>query len=70
MLTFVVTDSTGGKTPRNFAIDPTGSWLLAANQDSDNIVIFSIDKKTGQIKPTGDSLQVPSPVCVKFVVRQ
>ena len=26
--------------------------------------------KTGQIKPTGDSLQVPSPVCVKFVVRQ
>ena len=25
---------TNGKTPRNFALDPTGSWLLAANQDS------------------------------------
>ena len=28
---------TGGKTPRNFAIDPTGRYLLAANQGSDTV---------------------------------
>jgi 6-phosphogluconolactonase len=70
MLTHVETDSTGGKAPRNFAIDPTGSWLLAANQDSDNIVVFRIDQKTGHLSPTGGALQVPSPVCLKFVAFQ
>ena len=70
MLTRVETDSTGGKTPRNFAIDPTGSWLLAANQDSDNIVVFRLDPKTGHLKPTGDVVQLPSPVCLKFVALQ
>jgi 6-phosphogluconolactonase len=70
MLTHVETDSSGGKTPRNFAIDPTGSWLLAANQDSDNIVVFGIDQKTFRLRPRGDLLQVPSPVCLKFVELQ
>src|SRR5690606_10571103 len=28
-------ESTQGKTPRNFALDPSGRWLLAANQNSD-----------------------------------
>ena len=70
LLTHVETDPTGGKTPRNFAIDPTGSWLLAANQDSDNIVVFRIDQKTGHLKPTGDMFQLPSPVCLKFVIGQ
>jgi 6-phosphogluconolactonase len=69
-LTHVETDSTGGKTPRNFAIDPTGSWLLAANQDSDSIVVFRIDQKTGHLNPTGDVFQLPSPVCLKFVAPQ
>ena len=56
-----------GKTPRNFAIDPTGSWLWAANQESDNIVIFRINHKTGRLTPTGQVLQVASPACVRFV---
>ena len=66
-LTHVATVPTGGKTPRNFAIDPTGSWLLAANQDSDEIVVFRIDRKTGRLTPTGETVQVPSPACLKFV---
>ena len=33
-LTLVEFVPTGGKTPRNFAIDPSGRWLVAANQDS------------------------------------
>ncbi|HSG72034.1 MAG TPA: lactonase family protein, partial [Planctomycetaceae bacterium] len=30
----------GGKIPRNFNLTPDGKWLLAAHQDSDNIVVF------------------------------
>ncbi|HYW37802.1 MAG TPA: lactonase family protein [Terriglobales bacterium] len=69
-LTHVETDSAKGKTPRNFAIDPTGSWLLAANQDSNQIVVFRIDRKTGHLTPTGETVQVPSPACVKVVEPQ
>jgi 6-phosphogluconolactonase len=58
---------TQGKTPRNFAIDPTGSRLFVANQNSGNIVVFRIDAKTGHLTPTGQMLEVPSPVCVTFV---
>lgn len=58
--------STGGKTPRNFAIDPSGEYLLAANQDSDNIVSFRIDAEQGTLTPTGDVTDVPKPVCIKF----
>lgn len=58
---------TGGKTPRNFAIDPSGQWLLAANQDSNNIVSFRIDAKSGRLTPAGKSIEVNSPTIVDFV---
>ena len=58
---------TGGKTPRNFAVDPTGSYVLAENQSSDNIVVFRIDSATGALEPTGQVVEVPKAVCVKFV---
>jgi len=58
---------TGGKEPRSFAIDPTGKLLFAANQNSDDIVIFRIDGKTGYLTQTGEKLDVPSPVCIKFL---
>jgi 6-phosphogluconolactonase len=61
-------DPAGGKTPRNFAVDPSGSWLLVANQDSNAIVVFHIDPKTGHLVPTGETLEMPSPVCLKFAV--
>src|SRR5580658_593624 len=66
-LTSVEIDSTGGKTPRNFVLDPTGAWLLAANQDSDDIVVFRVDPSTGHLTRSGPELHVPSPVCVRFV---
>ncbi|HJS52053.1 MAG TPA: lactonase family protein, partial [Pyrinomonadaceae bacterium] len=58
---------TGGKTPRNFAIDPTGSYLLAANQRSDSIVVFGIDRRTGKLSATGNTVSVPSPVCLLMI---
>jgi 6-phosphogluconolactonase len=66
-LTAVEYVPTQGKTPRSFEIDPRGSYLFAANMDSDNTVVFRIDAKTGRLTPTGQVLEVPSPVCVKFV---
>ncbi len=59
--------STQGKTPRNFEIDPTGARLFVANQDSGNIVVFRIDPRTGALGATGQILNVPSPVSLKFV---
>ncbi len=59
--------STQGKTPRNFKIDPSGKWLLAENQDSGTIVVFSIDQQTGKLTSTGDTARVDFPVCIKFV---
>jgi len=61
---------TGGKEPRHFALDPTGQYLLAENQLSGNIVEFRIDPATGKLTATGEVLQVPSPVCVAFLVKR
>ena len=66
-LTTVEHASTQGKEPRNFVIDPTGKFVFVANQKSDNIVIFKIDQKTGRLTPTGQVLEVGSPVCVRFL---
>ena len=59
---------TGGKEPRHFSIDPSGNYLLAENQLSDSIVAFRIDQKTGTLAPTGETLEVPSPVCLRFLL--
>jgi 6-phosphogluconolactonase len=56
-----------GKTPRNFIIDPTGNYLLVANQDSDNIVIFKRNKENGLLKETGPQIKLPKPVCLQMV---
>jgi 6-phosphogluconolactonase len=65
-LTFIGRQSTLGKIPRNFVIDPTGNFLLAANQDSNEIVIFKRDKKTGLLTATGKRIEVGKPMCLKF----
>ncbi len=59
--------STGGKTPRNFVIDPDGKFLLVANQNSDSIITFRIDPKSGKLKQVGGAVNVPSPTCIKFL---
>ena len=66
-LTVVGFQSTLGKAPRNFNFDPTGNFLLVANQRSDNIIIFKINRKTGMLTDTGKRIEVPNPVCIKWV---
>jgi 6-phosphogluconolactonase len=65
-LALVQTVATGGRWPRNFAIDPTGSQLLVANQRSDSVVGFRIDPATGRLTPTGQRVELPTPVCLVF----
>ena len=52
--------------PRNFALAPSGKWLIAANRDHNDIAVYAIDNKTGELKFTGKTAEIPKPVCVKF----
>src|SRR5713226_1405428 len=58
---------TGGREPRHFATDPSGKYVLAENQFSNNIVVFKIDPATGGLTPTGQVVEVPSPVDIAFL---
>jgi len=59
--------ATAGRTPRNFAIDASGTFLLVANQDTDTVVTLRIDQATGGLIATEQIASVPSPVCVRVV---
>ena len=69
-MTYAGRQSTHGKTPRNFAIDPSGNYLLVANQNSDDITVFKRDHKTGLLTATGKKVSIGSPVCLVFVAEK
>jgi 6-phosphogluconolactonase len=52
--------------PRNFAIDPSGKFVLVANQNGHNVVVYARNAQTGKLTDTGQRLQLGSPVCLKF----
>jgi len=56
-----------GKHPRNFAITPDGRYLLCACRDAGAIEIYSLDAESGLPVPTGRSIEVPAPVCIRFL---
>ena len=58
--------ASGGKAPRDIVLDPSGAFLLAAHQNSDNVTVFRVDEASGLLSQTG-SYEFPSPVCVIFV---
>ncbi len=62
--------STGGAWPRNFTLDPTGRWLLAANQRSNSVVVFARDIASGRLRETNFRVELPSPVCVRFLAQR
>ena len=65
-LELVETVSTAGECPRNFAIDPTETFLFAENQDTDDVVAFRITD-AGRLEATGARTSLPSPVCLQFL---
>ena len=60
------TIATGGEWPRNFTLDPTGRWLLVANQNSSSITVLAREPHTGLLSPTSQHLEIASPVCLRF----
>ena len=69
-LTFITNQSTLGKTPRNFNFDPSGHFLLVANQNSDEEVVFKRDIVTGLLTDSGNRIKVGNPVCLKWISLQ
>jgi len=65
LLTVADWQTSGGRSPRNFAI--RDQLLLVANQSSGNITSFNIDSDNGRLIPTGNDLALPTPVCIKFL---
>jgi 6-phosphogluconolactonase len=65
-LAFVEHTKTKGQKPRSFVLDPSGKFLLVANQNSNSIVTFEIDAASGRLIDTGNSIEVAKPVCIKF----
>ena len=53
-----------GRTPRNFAIDPTGVFCIVAGQASNDIRLYTIDQENGQLTDTGKKITASAPVCI------
>lgn len=66
MLNPIESVSTLGKGPRNFAIDPSGNFLLVAHQYTNDVVIFNRNKLTGKLTDSGKRINVGAPVCLVF----
>lgn len=66
-LTFVAHTSTEGNWPRDFVLDPTEKFLIATNEKSHNLVLFSRNETTGKLTLLQSDVVVPEPVCVKFL---
>ncbi|HXM44463.1 MAG TPA: beta-propeller fold lactonase family protein, partial [Bryobacteraceae bacterium] len=67
-LTAMKRSNCGGKTPRNFTLDPTERWMLVANQDSNSISVFARHPETGELSDEVKStVEVESPMRILFV---
>jgi 6-phosphogluconolactonase len=66
-LTLLQRISCGGKTPRHFALDPTGQWLLCGNQDSATVTVFRRDAVTGKLAGPTQTVPLDSVMYTLFV---
>jgi 6-phosphogluconolactonase len=62
--------SVEGDHPREFALDPSGKFLLIANQKSNQIVVVERDAQSGLLGNTVQKLAMDAPSDLKFLVRQ
>ncbi|RKR14655.1 6-phosphogluconolactonase [Maribacter vaceletii] len=65
-LTLVGRESVHGDWPRNFVIDPSNTFLLVANQKTNNISVFKRNIKNGTLSFLQE-IKNPSPVCLEFL---
>ena len=63
-----VSEATQGvATPRDFNIDPSGKFMVIANQSTDNLVIYDVDAKTGKLTFRSKSIESRLPICIVFL---
>jgi 6-phosphogluconolactonase len=65
-LTFVQRIADGIEVPRNYAIDPSGKWLVCGNLKANTATVYRIDSETGCLTLAG-TIAVPEPLCVRFL---
>jgi len=53
--------------PRDFNIDPTGKYMIIANQDANNLVVYTVDPQTGKLTFKHESISIKAPICVTFL---
>ena len=65
-LTFLQERMNPGKESRHMAVDPSGRWLLSANQFSGDIAVFPIDGKTGHLGERSFVTPIAGVSCLLF----
>ena len=59
--------STYGRTPRIFAVDSKGKFVIVANQSTGNVVVFKRDSVTGLLKKYQEmTMKVKNASCVQI----
>ncbi|MFJ4344011.1 lactonase family protein [Pseudomonas sp. NPDC089401] len=66
-LAFLQRRSVEGDHPREFALDPSGNFLLVANQKSNQIVVMHRDPRSGKLGETVQTLKQDAPSDLKFI---
>ena len=58
--------STLGNHPRNFTLDPSGKFLLVANKNTGEVIVFKRNATTGLLTDTHNQIKLSNPSCVKI----
>ena len=58
--------STKGKHPRVFGLDPSGKFLIATNAGTNNVAVFRRNTITGLLKKVGKKIKIKSVSCVEI----
>ncbi|AZL73100.1 lactonase family protein [Pseudomonas oryziphila] len=66
-LTLLQRRSVEGDHPREFTLDPSGDFLLVANQKSNQIVVMHRDPRKGTLGQTVQKFDQPAPSDLKFL---
>jgi len=65
-LTLLSIEPSLGKGPQNLVITPDGKYVLCANMPGNNLVVFQINKDTGELTKIGEPASIPSPSCIRI----
>jgi len=65
-LRFIEREAIRGAMPRNFNLDPSGSWLVAAGKDSNTLSSFIVNQDSGGLLFSRHLTSCSTPMCVLF----